>query len=152
AALSILFSVYSRKPRDAILLTYLAGAAYIGVGILGEMFVSSPAGKSALGPELTALVDGYNSGNLPIVLHKLRQSINTAPTVTTFVFVNRNGTVMPMLMAAPTAPTLSSLIPPFLRNYAIFHGLLILIASTWAVSRFRAVVLRQPLPQTSRSL
>jgi hypothetical protein len=101
---------------------------------------------------LIALVDGYNSGNLPIVLHKLRQSIISAPAAVTFVMVNRGGTFVPTPMVAPGAPALSSIIPPFLRNYAIFHGLLILIATTWAVYRFRAVVLRQPAVQTIRSV
>ena len=152
AALSILFSVYSRRPRDAILLTYLAAAAYIGLGILGQMLISSPAAKLALGPELTALVDGYNSGNLPVVLYKLRQSIISAPAAFTFVWANRGGTFAMMPMAVPAAPALSSLIPSFLRNFAIFHGLLILIATTWAVYRFRAVVLRQPAVQTIRNV
>jgi ABC-type transport system involved in multi-copper enzyme maturation permease subunit len=152
AALSILFSVYSRKPRDAILLTYLAVAAYIGIGILGQMLISSPAGKSALGPELTALVDGYNSGNLPVVLYKLRQAIISAPAAVAMVMVNQNGTIVATPMVVTAAPALSSIIPPFLRNFAIFHGLLILIATTWAVYRFRAVVLRQPAVATSRTL
>src|SRR5207237_1788296 len=73
-SLSILCSVYSRKSRDAILLTYLCVIAYLGVGYLLEQVrpftaltnLSLLPGRHAL--TLGDLVSGMNAGNLPLVL------------------------------------------------------------------------------------
>src|SRR5262249_15196445 len=40
AGLSILLSVYARKPRDAIVLTYLAAMAYLGLSTVGLVLLS----------------------------------------------------------------------------------------------------------------
>jgi ABC-type transport system involved in multi-copper enzyme maturation permease subunit len=153
ASLSIFYSVYSRKPRDAILLTYFVVAAYVSLGILGQIAISSPAVATTafFGSGLTCqdVVDGYNSGNLPVVLYKLQQAVNVP--VRAMVFAP--GGMRVIKFVAPTAAaTLASVVPAFLRNFAIFHGLLILVTIGWAISRVRLVALGQTSRESRRRL
>jgi ABC-type transport system involved in multi-copper enzyme maturation permease subunit len=69
ASFSILCSVYVRKPRDAILLTYLGAAAYLGVTWL--------AGRALADLKLTGtgLANFVNAGNLIAVLEQLRDAV-----------------------------------------------------------------------------
>jgi ABC-type transport system involved in multi-copper enzyme maturation permease subunit len=126
ASLSILCSVYTRKPRDAILLTYLALVAYLGLGFLLDFMFTTPKivpvmprGRMMVGPPPTspAIVDLFNAGNLPIALSKL----STAWT---------------------TGAALGNILPKLLRDYLICHALIATACSGWAVARIRAVALK----------
>jgi ABC-type transport system involved in multi-copper enzyme maturation permease subunit len=123
-AISTLASVYAGKPRDAILLTYLSIAAYMALGYLIDHAQSSKAvanfqlGWGRFHITLGAVIDGYNAGNLPIVLVKLN--------------------------AAWTAGTsLATLVSAGARSYLVFHFIVALSCCAWAVVRVRAVALRQ---------
>jgi ABC-type transport system involved in multi-copper enzyme maturation permease subunit len=127
AALSILASVYARKPRNAILLTYLIVFGYLGIGYLGEAYVSSPAAATRMAMAATGgpvpwtfedLIDLFNLGNLPVVLRQLEQTWTAGKA-------------------------LSTILPTMLRNYALFHGILAVVCTGWAVARVRAVALQQ---------
>jgi ABC-type transport system involved in multi-copper enzyme maturation permease subunit len=122
--LSVLASVYARKPRDAILLTYFTLALYIGLGYLAQQLLAYPAlADTALGwgdKPLTvgSLINGFNAGNVPIVLNELRTSWSAGKA-------------------------LGPLIGGVLRGYLIFHGLVAAVCTGWAVLRVRTVALRQ---------
>jgi ABC-type transport system involved in multi-copper enzyme maturation permease subunit len=125
ASLSILNSVYARKPRDAILLSYLAVAAYLALGYLGHYFVQgSPSiakvsltwGANPLTVE--DVVEGFNAGNLPKVLSDLNDDL-------------------------ASGKTLAAVVPGMFRGYLICHGLVALVCAAWAVARVRAIALRQ---------
>src|SRR5438132_692695 len=123
ASVSIFTSVYAKKPRDAIVLTYLMAVAYIGLSGLSNMLRLIP-GVARVGISLGSgsitiidLVDWFNSGNLFTALIQLGSSWGRTP--------------------------LSDTLPNLLRNYAIFHGLIAVICSTWAVARLRGVALKQ---------
>jgi ABC-type transport system involved in multi-copper enzyme maturation permease subunit len=123
-SLSTLASVYARKPRDAILLTYLILAAYLGVGYLVQQVLAFPTlaslplwfGANPL--TLGDLVEGFNAGNLPIVLLNMKAAFAAGK---------------------PVAGMVSSV----LRGYLIAHALIAVVCTTWAMVRVRAVALRQ---------
>jgi ABC-type Na+ efflux pump permease subunit len=130
-ALSVLFSVYARKPRDAILFTYLGLAAYTGLGYLADQVSSTPGWAtthlSFFGVPITIgsipmtlgeVVNGFNAGNLPIVLYNLRAN-----------------------WAAGNS--LANLIAGLLQGYLLFHLAVTVVCATWAVLRVRSVALRQ---------
>jgi len=118
-----LLAVYTRKPRNAMVLTYLAATSYCALGLLAWAVVTKPAALGisvpiSVHPFWSFLVDCCNAGNLPLVIYRLNSSLSGGQTV-------------------------SSTIPILLSGYAVFHGLVALISLTWAVTRFRAVALRQ---------
>jgi ABC-type transport system involved in multi-copper enzyme maturation permease subunit len=128
ACLSILHSVYARKPRDAIVFTYLSAAVYFGLSYLvGRWAAASPElmARSWTGKEadegtwtIGSLVDAFTAGNLFTVLDKLISSW-------------RNG------------QPLTAILPGLLGRYALFHGLAALACTAWAVARIRIVALKQ---------
>jgi ABC-type transport system involved in multi-copper enzyme maturation permease subunit len=123
AAVSLLHSVYSRKTRTAIVLTYLLIATYLILSTstvvmnfptLAGMFLN-------IGPVLitgTDLVDAFNAGNPVLQMIYLVRDVGLG------------GRLGDSLLFR-------------LRNYALFHGLLTAVCVTWAVLRLRAVFLRQ---------
>jgi ABC-type transport system involved in multi-copper enzyme maturation permease subunit len=133
AGLSMLVSVYARKTREAIVLTYLAVVAYLGLSGLSLALLSYPdLAKLALSPgakPLTAgdLIRGFNAGNLLVVLQQLREQV-------------------------AAAKPLATVVPGLLRDYALFHGLVTVTCVAWAVLRLRAVAVGQaPLKATPRA-
>jgi ABC-type transport system involved in multi-copper enzyme maturation permease subunit len=143
SSVSILMSVYCKRPRDAIVLTYLLVLLYPALALSAWGIVSSykianvPLVPVVTSDQMDALTDGdriyvkdvpvptlgdatgaVNSGNLVYVLIQVGQALD------------RN-------------KPLSDVLPDLLRNFAIFHGLLALIAAGWAVARLRAVALKE---------
>jgi ABC-type transport system involved in multi-copper enzyme maturation permease subunit len=51
--------------------------------------------------------------------------------------------MLPQIASAGRQGTLASVVPVLLGEYALFHGLVALVCSTWAVMRLRRVALRQ---------
>jgi ABC-type transport system involved in multi-copper enzyme maturation permease subunit len=131
AGLSIYNSTMTRRARDAIVLTYLMAAAYLGLSGLSWLlllptgwadFPSTTAWTSPV--TLRDVVEGFNVGNIVAVLVQL--SIG---------------------MAAPTpgSPpgTLDALLPAALAKYALFHGAVAVGGPLWAVLRLRRVALKE---------
>jgi ABC-type transport system involved in multi-copper enzyme maturation permease subunit len=65
AGISMLASVYTKKPRDAIVLSYLMMMAYLGLSGLSYWAISVPSGGS---------LEWFSSGNLFVVIHQLREA------------------------------------------------------------------------------
>jgi ABC-type transport system involved in multi-copper enzyme maturation permease subunit len=139
ACLSILHSTYARKPRDAIIFTYLSAVGYLGISyVLGRWAAANP-GPMALGVtgedegrRLTVgvLVDAFTAGNLFTALQKLIEGW-------------KNG------------QPLTAILPGLLGRYAIFHGVMALCCTAWAVARVRIVAMKQAglaAPGTARGL
>lgn len=127
AGLSILASVYTKKPRDAIVLSYLMVVIYLGISSIGYWMISSPrlGGKAMTAmawddwPTLL-LQDWLPSGNLFVMVDKLRET-------------QAKGTL------------LNQALPELLGSYAIFHGSLAFLFTLLAVTRMRAVAMAQTL-------
>lgn len=125
AGLSILNSVYARKPRNAIVLTFLEAAAYLLVSILVP---SVTVGMGFMG---TRILGGFTLGDI-------------------FDWLEAGN---PILMLITFARELASGIPvadclPLrLRDYSLFHGVLALICVVWASLRLRAVFRKQVYEQ-----
>ena len=124
AALSILNSVLLRKARDAVVVTYLAALAYLSLSALSIMLLIPGLGIASidlsLGRALVTvqdLVDWFNAGN-PLGILILEDM--------------KGGMVSPQ-----------DSLPGLLRNYAVFHGLVIVGCSLWAVLCLRPVALKQ---------
>jgi ABC-type transport system involved in multi-copper enzyme maturation permease subunit len=142
AAVSMLISVYSQKARDAIVLSYLALVAYLMVSLLLQVPIRairgpavappplvmwSPSGPIRMTPppapalsldqEIAAgTMEAFSSGNLLIMLSKLKD-------------------------AWDSSVPLATVLPDLVRSYALFHGLLALVCTTWAVWRLRKAAL-----------
>jgi ABC-type transport system involved in multi-copper enzyme maturation permease subunit len=78
ASFSILCSVHVRKPRDAILLTYLGTGAYLAV--------SFAAGRvTGLPPELAPLVKAFTAGNIFLAMEKLDNAVTLGTDLATVI-------------------------------------------------------------------
>ncbi|HEV3117982.1 MAG TPA: ABC transporter permease subunit, partial [Gemmataceae bacterium] len=128
-SLSILSSIYLKKPRDAILLTYLVMMAYFGCSGLSAVLLSYPSiagigvgtGPSAI--SLKDLIQWFNAGNIAFALFTLRDAFR--------------GNV-----------PLTSVLPGLLRNYAIFHCAAAMICTVVAVARLRVVATRHAMDES----
>ncbi|HKI36358.1 MAG TPA: ABC transporter permease subunit, partial [Gemmataceae bacterium] len=127
AGLSILASVLCRRARDAIVLSYLMAVGYLGLSGLSWLltmptgwanFPSTPSWPSPVTVE--DLVKWLNAGNIVSVLIRL-----TTET------------------ARPGSRPLAEVLPVYLRNYALFHAAVALLAPLWAVLRLRAIALNE---------
>lgn len=130
--LSILNSVVTRRARDAIILTYLEALGYIVLAgaswllLLPQGWATFPSTTDWTSPiTLRDLVEIFNSGNLPAILLRV------------FADWAQGG-------------RLDLILPGLLRDYAFFHGLLILICGGVAVLRLRAVALNEKEGQPKR--
>jgi ABC-type transport system involved in multi-copper enzyme maturation permease subunit len=131
AALSILNSVYAKRPRDAIVLTYLATLAYLGFSFISlEVLRAKWLAKAEILP-----------GPVPITLQDLGNVFNTGNPAVAFSKLNA---------ALDSNMPLAATLPPLVRDYALFHGLVAVICSTWAVLRLRAVAIRHGPRQMRR--
>jgi ABC-type transport system involved in multi-copper enzyme maturation permease subunit len=131
AGLSILASVLCRRARDAIVLTYLLAAGYLALSGLSWLllvpagwaaFPSTPGWKSPVTVE--DVVKGASAGNIVAVLFEMRAEVDKGAA-------------------------LLEVLPGFVRNYALFHGAVGLLAPLWGVLRLRAVALRE-MSETAR--
>jgi ABC-type transport system involved in multi-copper enzyme maturation permease subunit len=125
-SLSILSSIYFKKPRDAILLTYLVMTAYFGCASLSVVLLSYPriAGFGIGTPPnaitLKDLIQWVNAGNIGFALFALRDAFRSNVPLT-------------------------SVLPGLMRNYAIFHCAAAMICTLVAVARLRVVAARQAM-------
>jgi ABC-type transport system involved in multi-copper enzyme maturation permease subunit len=124
AGLSIFVSVYLKRPRDAIALTYLGAVAYLALALTGLGLLAP--GTTLGGVPLTwgddpytvaDLVDAVNAGNLIYVVGQVSVAMSRG--------------------------SLAAVVPGLLGNYALFHGLVFLGFTGLAVWRLRAVAFKQ---------
>jgi ABC-type transport system involved in multi-copper enzyme maturation permease subunit len=120
AGVSILASVYARRSRDAILLSYLVIIVYCGLCLIGTELVDdgyfSTTPILVDGPSAVDLVHWFQAGNPAMALYN--------------VFSGKNG------------PPQTAVVP-VITGYAIFHVLLTFVTVTLAVARLRPVALRE---------
>jgi ABC-type transport system involved in multi-copper enzyme maturation permease subunit len=116
AGLSILCSVYTKRPRDAIVLTYLIVVGYLGISALSRWLISTPSlGAAPVIPlSMEDILEWFSTGNLFVMIHKLRD-------------------------AQGKGLLLKQVLPGLIGNYALFHGLVAVLTTTWAVVRMRVV-------------
>jgi ABC-type transport system involved in multi-copper enzyme maturation permease subunit len=124
-SLSILLSVYAKKPRDAIVLTYLTMLAYLGFSALAYILklfpsvISQPLNFWAANPiRVEDVIDCVGAGNLAVVCYKI-------------------------IFALERRLALSDFLTGLLGNYALFHAPVIVGCALWAVARVRAVAVKQ---------
>ena len=128
ACLSILHSTYARKPRDAIVFTYLSACrlsrALVRAGSLGYC-QSGPMARGVTGEEEAGgLADrGRRAG----CFHS-RQLVHGAAEAHR---QRRNG------------QPLAAILPGILGRYALFHAIAALCCTAWAVARVRVVAMKQ---------
>jgi ABC-type transport system involved in multi-copper enzyme maturation permease subunit len=122
--LSIVQSTYSRRPRDAIALTYLALVTYYVLSFFLLAVLRPGAGLLAWtiwpGHEpwtVGDLLEAFHAGNLLYLL--------------------------PQVVTAGMNGTLATTLPRLLREYAVFQGVLCGVCCGWALLRFRAVAVQQ---------
>jgi ABC-type transport system involved in multi-copper enzyme maturation permease subunit len=131
ACLGILSSVLLRRARDAIVLTYLATAAYVTVSAGCRwvfLFPTAANFRLTWGPldvTLGDLVDLFGAGNLPVAIFQLGRAWD-------------RGRGLP------------DILPEMLRNYAAFHIAACLACASWACLRMRAVALKQSYGKSQR--
>lgn len=138
ASLSTLFSVHARKPREAIVMTYLTAAAYLGGSYLLVEWVAAVPNPQVWSWRLgdwsgavnaEQLVDALASGNLLVALRKLWEGWDKGRPLT-------------------------AVLPEVLRRYALFHGIAALGCTAWSIVRLRALALKHagapPKPRKGR--
>jgi ABC-type transport system involved in multi-copper enzyme maturation permease subunit len=127
AGLSIYNSTMTQRARDAIVLTYLMAGGYLVVSGLSWLLLL-PTGWGTF-PSTTTwtspvtvqdLVEGLNAGNIVAAVIRLAMQATTAGGV-------------PM----------DEMVPALLRNYAIVHGGVAILAPAWSLLRLRAVALQE---------
>jgi ABC-type transport system involved in multi-copper enzyme maturation permease subunit len=125
AGLSVLCSVYARKARTAIVLTYALMAIYFACSGLALAVLSwYPAIASLSLPfasvpfTIQNLMGALNAGNPLVVLSELERALSSGQP-------------------------LADVVPGLLRSYVLFHGLVAVSCSAWAVLRLRAVFLHE---------
>jgi ABC-type transport system involved in multi-copper enzyme maturation permease subunit len=130
-ALSILNSVNCKRPRDAIVLTYLMAFAYfvIGLFLMGssrEPWMDKPIWFGDDPPTVRQAAALFNQGNVFVGMREFSRQHR------------RGGQVI------DTMWTLTG-------TYAVFHGLAAALCVTLAVRRLRAVALRQSYGNARRT-
>lgn len=125
ASLSILSSVYARKPRNAIMQTYLVMVAYLCV--TGLAFVMLEAFPQTKGQAIWF-------GDNPITSMDVADFVGIANP---FLFALRFGKVV-----SPGLGGRDLMIQLFL-EYGLFYTVMSLVCTSWAVLRLRAVALKQ---------
>jgi ABC-type transport system involved in multi-copper enzyme maturation permease subunit len=132
-AISILCSTYFKKPRDAIAITYLGVVAYLALSFLllwwqqtFRLTMATPVWFGEAPLTLGDLIEGFNTGNLLILLGKLAD--------------------------AGSRGTLATEVPTLLWHYAWFQGVVTALFTGWSVVRVRAIALRQAQGSGGRGL
>jgi ABC-type transport system involved in multi-copper enzyme maturation permease subunit len=127
-SLSIVCSVYNRKPRNAIVLTYLTMAAYLAIsGVLSLAHLAAP---SVTGQALTWAED-------PVTIQDLIDWFSVANPIV-------------LLIKLEQVPALADVVPDLLRNYALFYGAFTALCTGWAILRLRVVALKQASGKVNR--
>jgi ABC-type transport system involved in multi-copper enzyme maturation permease subunit len=135
AGLSILNSVLLRKPRDAIVLTYLGAVAYLVLAGVTELVVTLNPSWGLGGLAVTW-------GDNPVTVLDVVRGFDAGNIVAAWI---------KLVGAVSGGAHLDDVLPAMLRNYAIFHGAVAVVCSTWAVARLRAVALKEMYGRAQQS-
>jgi ABC-type transport system involved in multi-copper enzyme maturation permease subunit len=133
AALSMLNSVVSKKARDAIAMTYLGGLAYMVVSAVSWLLLIPTLG-----------ISGWPSTGTwasPVTLEDLVVAFSAGNPIAALIHVIR---------AVEMGKQISAVLPDVIRDYAVFHIVLVLICCTWAVLRLRGIALKESQGKTSK--
>jgi ABC-type transport system involved in multi-copper enzyme maturation permease subunit len=122
ASLSILVSVYAKKPRTAIVLSYLILLAYLGLAA----WITTVPVTGATPPLTVAIALVFNAGNIFAVLATLKAEVNVGGD-------------------------LAKIVPTLVRYYALFHIPLTIACTAWAVARVRVLALKQSRETASQT-
>jgi ABC-type transport system involved in multi-copper enzyme maturation permease subunit len=126
AGISTLASVWCKKPRDAIALTFLVTGAYLVLTGLGWVVLVPGFGYThwplwtyhGQAVTLNDVVGWANAGNILALLYQLNRDL-------------------------AAGGRLDETLPELVRNYALFHGAVALGCLLLAIARMRAVALKQ---------
>jgi ABC-type transport system involved in multi-copper enzyme maturation permease subunit len=120
AALGLLMSIRQHQPRRALLWTYLWTLLYLGLSALTWLLLL---------PDLE-LSDFPSSAawTSPITVRDAVSWINAG---------NVFAAVVQLWLGVDSGGNLNTLVPPLLRQYAWFHGVLALVCVGWSVLRLR---------------
>src|SRR5262245_12653054 len=129
-SLSMLCSVYSRKTRNAIVLTYLTMVAYLAVSGVAKITLT-------LNPSVAGIALGFGEDPLTV-----QDAVDAFSVANPFVTLAR----LEMFLMSQGA--LADYLPELLSEYAVFYGLMTLICTTWAVLRMRPAALFQTFGTT----
>jgi ABC-type transport system involved in multi-copper enzyme maturation permease subunit len=126
AGLAILQSVYARKPREAVVRTYLVVAGYL---------ILSTAVQMLLGyfPALRNL-PSVGRWTSPVTLQDLADWFSGGNAFAAFFYI---------LQAVEGGTRLDQIVPTMLRQYTIIHLLVAISCTGWAVLRLRPVARKQ---------
>jgi ABC-type transport system involved in multi-copper enzyme maturation permease subunit len=162
AGVSMVSSVHARKPRDAIVVTYLVVLGYHGIASITLLLLNTTIAQIALG-----LVMGLVSGieayllpatpfNLEVLSLALKSILESDTDVLASIvnFINSGNLIWGLyqLGEATTSNTpgeFATTLLSVLRDFALFHGLVALTTSTWAVLRLRRVALKEGAGRTA---
>jgi ABC-type transport system involved in multi-copper enzyme maturation permease subunit len=123
ASVGILCSVYTSKSRNAILMTYIAVAAYLALGFALEnarvaIFSPGPSPPQGWDFVVDKAIRIFNAGNLPLSLSELSS---------TWILGQSVGGIMLRLLG----------------RFALFHTGLFLVCIGWSIWRLRVLALAQ---------
>jgi ABC-type transport system involved in multi-copper enzyme maturation permease subunit len=126
AGLSILYSVWYKRPRDAIVMTYLTSATYLLLSLGAWILMIVPLG--------IATWPSTSTWSSPITLGEVVEWLNSGNIVTAV-----------SLLAYRLAGNryLEETLPEVLRDYAVFHGLVFAACTGWAILRLRVVAMQE---------
>jgi ABC-type transport system involved in multi-copper enzyme maturation permease subunit len=135
AALGTVNSLYAKKPRDAVMRTYLAAAGYLVLSGLTWLL----------------LLPQLNLANFPST-EEWTSPLELEDVVPWGSIGNPVGVIVQLIHGINKGGRLDLLLPPMLEKYAWFHGLLALGCGVVTVIRFRSKVLepRETIPKGSR--
>jgi ABC-type Na+ efflux pump permease subunit len=122
AAVSMLASVHARKAREAVVLAYLVAAGYAGLSVLVHLLNFWPRVVSL---ELTSGASPYTVGDL----------------IKVFTAGNPGLLVLGLMQDLRSGLTLQESLPARLSAYAVFHLLVTVVCTGWAVLRLRPLAL-----------
>jgi ABC-type transport system involved in multi-copper enzyme maturation permease subunit len=133
ASLSMVNSVLTRKPRDAIFLTYLGAAAYL---------ILSGASWLLLIPYLKlASLPSTENWTSPITVEDCVYAFNIGNPVSV---IGR------LIYDLERGMPLSASLPSLLGNYLCFHAVATVGCLIWAVARLRVIALKQSYGETKK--
>jgi ABC-type transport system involved in multi-copper enzyme maturation permease subunit len=131
ASLGLLNSVYARRPRDAIVYTYLEMTAYLLLtGLAQAILITRVSGiivdLGVFSFSVGGVVNDCAAGNPVVVTGKLMADIGIGRVHLGYALRARLG------------------------QYVVFHGILTLVFAVWASVRLRAIYLRQSYGETAK--
>jgi ABC-type transport system involved in multi-copper enzyme maturation permease subunit len=125
ASLSILCSVYAKKTRNAIVMTYLAMLAYMGLS--GALTITL-----LIRSDLASLALTWGSD--PITVGDVAKWLNVANPI---VVMYR------MAMGLTARQPFAEILAELMEEYAVFCGVITAVCLVWAVIRVRPLALQQ---------